>query len=174
MKWNRGFTLIELLVVVAIIGILAAVGVTAYSGYTDSARSSVAKTNFSIIKKKVIEVSTLCDIGDTVQLKKNWNSQIVHEVQCFDGGVMNFFQAHVNNDLTNGPLDKKNPFKNGGIWWRNGKTDSGYAPECKDDDKVSRVYAVYPSATNTIEFCTCYKTPCSKETNRDETTISVR
>ena len=49
MKWDRGFTLIELLVVVAIIGILAAVGVTAYNGYTDSARSSVAKTNFSII-----------------------------------------------------------------------------------------------------------------------------
>ena len=38
MKNNKGFTFIELLVVVAIIGILAAVGVVAYNGYTKSAK----------------------------------------------------------------------------------------------------------------------------------------
>ena len=40
---SSGFTLIELLVVVAIIGILATVGVVAYSGYVDSAKKKSAE-----------------------------------------------------------------------------------------------------------------------------------
>ena len=45
MKNNKGFTLIELLVVVAIIGILADVGVVAYNGYTNSAKINASKSN---------------------------------------------------------------------------------------------------------------------------------
>ena len=48
---RKAFTLIELLVVVAIIGILAAVGVVAYNGYTSSAKVNAVKSNFKIVQK---------------------------------------------------------------------------------------------------------------------------
>ena len=57
---NNGFTLIELLVVVAIIGILAAVGVVAYSGYTKSAKISVVKTNHKTVKNYIINEINKC------------------------------------------------------------------------------------------------------------------
>ena len=54
----KGFTLVELLVVVAIIGILAAVGVTAYNGYTKSARLNAAKSNLKTISRWLQATST--------------------------------------------------------------------------------------------------------------------
>ena len=60
---RKAFTLIELLVVVAIIGILAAVGVVAYNGYTSSAKVNAVKSNFKIVQKKLGEAVTACQSG---------------------------------------------------------------------------------------------------------------
>lgn len=50
-KLQKGFSLVELLVVVAIIGVLAGVGIVGYSSYTDSAKERVAKANFNSVKR---------------------------------------------------------------------------------------------------------------------------
>jgi len=42
---RKAFTLIELLVVVAIIGILAAVGVTTFNGFQEKAKVAAVKSN---------------------------------------------------------------------------------------------------------------------------------
>ena len=60
---QKGFTLIELLVVVAIIGILAAVGVTAYSGYTSSAKIAAAKANQKSVLKWIAAEAQKCQLG---------------------------------------------------------------------------------------------------------------
>ena len=65
----KGFTLIELLVVVAIIGILAAVGVVAYSGYTSGAKKAKAKADHKSLVKFIAHGTVKCEIGEPFNLK---------------------------------------------------------------------------------------------------------
>ena len=58
---KKGFSLVELLVVIAIIGILAAVGITAYSGYTNSAKEKATLANHAqILALLNSEFANLC------------------------------------------------------------------------------------------------------------------
>ena len=70
---QKGFTLIELLVVVAIIGILAAVGVVAYNGYTSAAKVNATKSNHKTAVKYVSSEIMKCDLGEGKIFEGNLN-----------------------------------------------------------------------------------------------------
>ena len=78
MSNHRAFTLIELLVVVAIIGILAAVGVVAYNGYTSSAKKATALSN----------AKSLCKIVKNEMMKASLTgpgTKIFNDTYTYDG-----------------------------------------------------------------------------------------
>ena len=64
---TKAFTLIELLVVVAIIGILAAVGVVAYNGYTKVAKISAAKQNYKTVTSYLLSENTKCELDSSAK-----------------------------------------------------------------------------------------------------------
>ena len=67
---KKAFTLIELLVVVAIIGILAAVGVVAYGKYTTSAKMTAAKQQHEQIVNFIKSSYAQCALGENYIVMK--------------------------------------------------------------------------------------------------------
>ena len=70
---KKAFTLIELLVVVAIIGILAAVGVTTFNGFQEKAKINVVKQNHKKISKFIsVELTRCLAFGE---IATYWNTK---------------------------------------------------------------------------------------------------
>jgi type IV pilus assembly protein PilA len=77
-KKTKAFTLIELLVVVAIIGILAAVGVVAYNGYTASAKANAVKQMHVQTVKYITNESKLCELGNSTGMNGDLNCNQIY------------------------------------------------------------------------------------------------
>ena len=96
---TKAFTLIELLVVVAIIGILAAVGVVAYNGYTKSAKEKVTESNFNNINKALVLEFMNCELDSSKLIFNNHS--------CSNSNAPS---ANLIGNYITGTLKIKNPY----------------------------------------------------------------
>ena len=151
MKKNiKGFTLIELLVVVAIIGILAAVGVVAYNGYTQSAKANAVKTVGAQAQKYMQAEITKCTLDS--------NATVLGNVSCSNitggSGATNAVNAMV-------ALTDKSPVFTGQPVYKTGtQADYGYVVlEARNSDKE-------------IKIRTCWKENCGAD-NKSLTTVTI-
>ena len=159
---RKAFTLIELLVVVAIIGILAAVGVVAYNGYTSAAKANATKSNHKMIVKYITAETLKCDLGETMAMDNELNCA---DVTCFDN--CNWSVGAKVVIATEKALIKaglKNPYFSNEAGVR--KTGS-----ITRDTDVG--YVLLDGQGKQVTVNVCFKLPCNVQENRISNTVNT-
>ena len=146
---QKAFTLIELLVVVAIIGILAAVGVVAYNGYTSAAKKAAVEANQKMIIKYIMSENQKCELGEASVMDGN--------LSCSNRTtktILTAVQATFKDKLKN-PIDSSKP----GICVSTDPCGNTYNYGSNNSEGVLNLHLI--DATGTIRFGTCVKALCN-------------
>ena len=156
---RKAFTLIELLVVVAIIGILAAVGVVAYNGYTQSAKENAVKAQHKMLIKSTNAELIKCELGEEKimadQVWCSWanNTQMI----CNHIVLYNFYGPKL-----------KNPYD----------TNQSSHIECSatvptSDKRIGKIMYNNTGGQGGMRVIICLKTPCNNAANRFTETFKI-
>ena len=127
---QKGFTLIELLVVVAIIGILAAVGVVAYNGYTTSAKKRVTEANHKLIVKYTQSELAKCMMGEKGAFE--YSGSNLYDCGANRGNIQSYIEKIFNDKIqdvfepSSGAMTVGGPIKCHGIPKSYGYKTLGY------------------------------------------------
>ena len=147
MMKRKAFTLIELLVVVAIIGILAAVGVVAYNGYTKSAKQNAAKSNHKLVVKFVTATmlkSTLNDGYFEGMYENNGCQNTINKKMTPStlSGVSNKFMTHLRCQIKTHPFN--DPIYPAVNWGPRGIIGSvEFEQECISSEPILKIVTVW-------------------------------
>jgi type IV pilus assembly protein PilA len=98
-RGTKGFTLIELLIVVAIIGILAAIAIPAYTGYTAKAKVAGIVHSMGAIKNAVAayytEAGSIVAAADETAIQSTFNIGIAPQYANFSVSAAGVVKASI-------------------------------------------------------------------------------
>ena len=162
-KRNKGFTLIELLVVVAIIGILASVGVVAYNGYTESAKRASAGSNHNSVKKWIQNELQKCSIGEAKAMPTQAG---VGQLTCTDATDPAKIATAVKNSI-GASTDFMNPYDSA-----NNAIKSAAGPGTGTCAKEHRGYTYVTGSGSIVNVFTCKAIKTDDDKNEESTNIN--
>ncbi len=152
---KNAFTLIELLVVVAIIGILAAVGVTTFNGFQEKAKISTTKANHKNAVKYISSEIMKCQIGDSAIFENNLKCSRLSPSTAGQAAVIVLKEKFTNPHQPNHAIKEYSS----GIWYSGG-------PGANNNQNLGIICFYADRWDNKIlNIEVCYKESCSDPDN---------